>query len=316
MKPLSDLREQLSFRLGCLLILVLLGGCRASPPANPSFNDAIQFAFREFETEEPAQVAFALRQLERELYLAVDITANSNLDRSLSPTGLTEDDLRGLQHPDRDPALAVPIAVAKLSNHPIDEHRQLPLLPDQRPIEPGSPNFYERNFLNDSDACWQDRDCESLRTVNDLTKENLLLTITYTLPKDYRWIDLALPDPADEINPEAPPATPRWAYIARSWTTDRATEGDDGASIEQSYSFEIWLPRDGNGFVRDGSEQNAEDGEWSSDSSGGGTLRMMSVWAESDIGADVSDELVAYATRGGIDDIFDAQETWLSEQVQ
>jgi len=316
MKSPSDLREQISSQLVCLLILALLGGCRASPPANPSFNDAIQFAFREFETEEPARLAFALRQLERELYLAVDINANSNLDRSLSPARLTEDDLDGLQHPDRDPALAVPIAVAKLSNHAVDEHRQLPLLADQRPIEPGSPTFYERNFLDGTETCWHDRNCDFLRTLNDLTKENVLLTITYTLPKDYRWVNLALPDPAVEPDPEATDENPRWAYIARSWATERAIEDDDGASIEQSYSFEIWLPRDGNGFVRDGSEQNADDGEWTADSSGGGTLRMLSVWAESDIGAEVSDELVAYATRGGIDDIFDAQETWLSEQDQ
>ena len=56
-----------------------LYACAPSPPANPSFNDAIQFAFRDFETEEPARLAFALRQLEREVYLSVDASAEGNL---------------------------------------------------------------------------------------------------------------------------------------------------------------------------------------------------------------------------------------------
>ena len=308
--------------------VMLLAACQASPPANPSFNDAIQFAFREFETEEPARLAFALRQLEREVYLSVDVSDDSNLDRSLSPTGLTEDDLVGLQHPDRDPSLAVPIAVTKLSQFMVSDHQQLPLLSDQRPIEPGSPTFYERTFL-DGDSCWlesshsylsedsgDELNCHFLRTLNNLTKENALLTLTYVLSKDYRWVDLSLPDPAAQVDPEAAPVEPRWAFVARSWTSERAANEEDNRSIEQSYSFEIWLPRNGRGFVRDGSEQNAEDGDWSTDSTGGGTLRMMSVWAESDIGAEISDEIVAYATRGGIDDIFDAQESWLSENAR
>jgi hypothetical protein len=307
---------QLARRCAGFLWVVLLCSCQASPPANPSFNDAIQFAFREFETEEPGRLAFALRQLEREIYLAVDVTASANIDRSLIPTALTDEDIVGLEHPDRDLGLAVPIALTSVSEFTVDQHRQLPLLPDQRDIEPGSPNFYERAFLDGTELCWQDRNCDFLRTLNDLTKENALLTLSYTLPKDYRWVDMALPDPAAEQGPDTVAEAPRWSYVARSWSTERATNEDDDRSIEQSYSFEIWLPRDGRGMLRDGSEQNADGGTWSGDSSGGGTLRMMALWAESDIGAELSDELVAYATRGGIDDIFDAQESWLSDNAR
>jgi len=314
MKLSSARLNHLCGRLCSFLMLSMICACQASPPANPSFNDAVQFAFREFETQEPARLAFALRQLEREVYLGVDVTASGNLDRSLSPAGLTEEDLIGLEHPDRDLALAVPIAVAKLSEHVVNSHKQLPLLADQRLIEPGSPELYERSYLDGSETCWQERGCDFLRTSNHLTKENALLTLTYTLPKDYRWVNMALPDPAAEVDPEEPEEDPRWAYVARSWTTERAANEEEDRSIEQSYSFEIWLPRDGRGLIRDGSEANADGGEWTSDSSGGGSLRMMSLWAESYIGAEVSDELVAYATRGGIDDIFEAQETWLSEQ--
>ena len=31
---------------------------------------------------------------------------------------------------------------------------------------------------------------------------------------------------------------------------------------------------------------------------------------------EISDEVTAYATRGGIDDIFDAQETWLGKNAR
>ena len=95
----------------------------------------------------------------------------------------------------------------------------------------------------------------------------------------------------------------RWAIVGRSWNPQSAV-GDAGANaIFQSYSIEIWVPRDGGGFLRDGSEENADGGQWTTDSSGGGTLRMMAVWAETSFGMNA---LVEQVTRDGIDDIFEA----------
>ncbi len=285
----------------------------APPPANPEFSDAARYAFREFESEDPAALAFAVRQLERELYLGLDLEAESSGDRALTPESLVEEDVSSLSHPDRDPSLAVAITVATLSPNELSRHTALPLLIDLKEVEPTSPTKYDRSFLNDSQACWADRSCAWLRTRNDLIKETALFSIAYEMPKDYRWIDLNLPEPADVPAGEIATndGTPRWAFVARSWTESRAVEEGGAAAIEQSYSFEIWVPRQGTGLVRDGSESNANDGTWTVDSQGEGTLRMMCLWAETTLSFEVEDDWVASLTRTGIQDIFDAQDAWL-----
>jgi len=298
--------------------LVFAVGCKPTPPANPSFDDAAQFAFREFENEDPAVLAYAVREFEGEIYRGVDVDADDVADRALTPADLSEDDLGDLEHPDRDVSLAVPVAVAAGSVHDISRHQVLPLLPDQRPIEPNSPDHYDRSYPDDGDTCWPDRSCAFLRTVNVLTKTNPLMSMDYTLYKDFRWVDLSLPDPADV--PADVEATsngePRWGFVARSWTSERAEEEGGGASIEQSYSFEVWIPRDSGGFVRNGSTSNNDGGEWTGDSTIGGTLRLMALWAETDIGPDVAETIVINLTRGGIDDIFEGQDLYLDEHPE
>ena len=295
--------------------LALAVSCKPTPPANPSFDDAAQFAFREFENEDPAVLAYAVRQFEGEIYRGVDVDASNVGDRSLTPADLSEDDLEGIEHPDRDVSLAVPVAVAASSTYEVSQHQRLPLLDDQRPIEPNSPDHYERSYLEDSDSCWPDRSCAFLRTENVLTKTNAVLTLDYTLYKDFRWVNMNLPDPAD-ISDEQPLDTesePRWGFIARSWMSERAVEDDGGSSIEQSYSFEVWIPRDSGGYVRSDSTENTDGGGWTADSTGGGTLRLMSLWAETDIGAEIAEDIVVTLTRGGIDDIFEAQDLYIDE---
>ncbi|HCP47331.1 MAG TPA: hypothetical protein DIU15_14915 [Deltaproteobacteria bacterium] len=299
----------------CAVFVASAVGCKPTPPANPSFDDAAQFAFREFENEDPAILAYAVRQFEEEIYLGVDVDAASTADRSLTPADLSEEDLDGIAHPDRDVTLAVPVAVAAGSPHTMAEHQLLPLMVDQRPIEPTSPDHYDRAFLDETELCWPEKSCPFLRTVNELTKTNPVLTVEYTLYKDFRWVDLSLPDPADMSDDEGSDdeVESRWAFVARSWTTERAEEQGGGSSIEQSYSFEVWIPRDSRGFVRDGSSESTVDEQWAADSTFGGTLRLMALWAETDIGAEIAEEVVVNLTRGGIDDIFQAQDLYIDE---
>jgi len=306
-----------------VLLLLLLVGCRSALRDNPEFADAARFTLAQFGSSEPADLAFAVRQLERELYLTADLEAESTGDRSLIVAGLRLEDLTGFDalpdvYPEgfpREgepvvPENTYPLAVGALSAFPVSEHALYPVLDDQHPIEPGSPEHYERTFLDGSEDCWPGRNCDRLRTSNTLTKQNALLQMTYDLFKDYRWVDLNLPDPATvpEGEPIVNEGEPRWSIVARSWNPEVAV-GDAGANaIFQSYSIEIWVPRDGGGFLRDGSEGDEASGDWTTDSSGGGTLRMMSVWAESSFGMNA---LVEQVTRNGIDDIFAAQEEWL-----
>lgn len=294
----------------------LIAGCaRRSPSADPEFNDAAAFLLREF-TGPEADLAFALRRLERQVYLSMDVEAESVQARALAPDALTPADVEALNPEGRDPALALPVAVAKTSAFEPRDHAAIQMLVDHTPVEPYSPDLYERTFLAGRD-CWQSVDCGEMVTTNDLIKKNALMEVPYTLLKDFRWIDLNLPDPSDVPpgDPVVNEGEPRWAFIARAWT-DRSWSGDGGnVHVHQSYTIDTWIPRDGQGFVRDGTERNVDEGAWISDSSGGGTLRMLAVWAETDLGFPVGDNVVIGTTRAGVDDNMNAAEQWLSENL-
>ncbi len=284
-------------------IAALAGGCRRKTPEAPeAFSDAIVRLFVQFD-EDPEIVAENILEVERLIYLGMDVEADKAADRALAPARLTERDVAMLEErPDRDPADALPISVAGLSPHPPSVSYVLQLEVDHRPWEPYSPNHYVRTFLEGED-CWGDRSCTLLRTWNDLTKENFLMTVEYGFYKDFRWIDLALDG-----------GEPRWAYLARSWD-DRSYAGDSGkAFIHQGYTIEFWVPRDGRGYVRQPGDENVDGGTWTADSTGGGALRMLTLWSETEFkGVSFPEDAVISTTRNGIDDNFKAADAWLSE---
>jgi len=283
------------YTVSLVVSLGLFAGCAAPPPqADPEFSDAARFAFREFDTEEPARLAFAIRALEEQLYLSMDLEAESATDRWMAPEFLSDEDVAGIDHPDYPVDAGLPVAVGKFSAHDVSAHPAYLAMADQTPVEPGGP-LYDRTFRDGSDACWPGNDCEWMRTDNHLIKQNVLLTVEYDLFKDYRWIDLNLPDPSTvpEGEPIVNEGEPRWAIAARSWT-DQVWQGDAGANeIQLSFSFEVWVPR--------------EDAD-------SGTLRLLSLWSRTNLSDTVEDSFVQGTIRGGIEDIFEAQEEWLDAQ--
>lgn len=301
--------------LALSLPLVLVACGKAPPEANPEFSDAAVFALRAFD-DAPQDLAFGIRALEEQIYLGMDVEADNPRDRALTPSNLTEADIVWMTDLPADPEDALPVAVAGLSKYDVAEQTPIQLLVDQTPVEPYSPNYFEREFYEDSEDCWSEQTCSVLYTGNDLIKENFLMTVPYFFYKDFRWVDLNLPDPVDV--PEGEEAVndgdERWAYVARSWMTE-VGEGENGNSrILQAYTLEAWIPRDGQGFVRDGTEDNIDDGEWTTDSTGGGTLHLLSLWSETEFdGINPSEDVVAATTRSGIDDNMKAQEEWLDE---
>ena len=302
------------------LALIFCLACELPPPASLSFSEATSYAFLQFDTDNKAELASALRDLERELYLAVDIDTATSRDRGLTPGPLSDGDLDAIEHPDRPAENLRAITLIKPSLHASADHRGYILLDDQVPVEPASPNHYDRSFESDT-ACWEGRTCDFLRTENELTKENFLIgEVPYTLYKDYRWVDLGLPHPQDvpEGEEATNPGDPRWALIARSWTTESAYNETGDKAIHQSYSVEVWIPRDGNGYIRSDEDENGEDGDgevgtWTQDSDGEGVLRMLTLWTENDLGGDIDEEVEVNTIRGGIEGIFDAQEEWMDE---
>ncbi len=295
-----------------LLGLPLAGACKSPPAANPEFDDAALYLLRIFETGTDAERAYGIRQLEAQSYLNMDLEASSPSNRWVSPANVTADDVADLEHPGRDLSLNLPIALGFLSEYSVHDHASVFYLADMRPVEPSSPDLYERTILEGED-CWLDVDCDVLRTFNLVERRNILYKVTYELWKDYRWIDLGLPDPSDV--PEGEDAVnegqPRWAIQVRSWMKETAY--GSGVTVWQSFAIEVWVPRDCKGYIRDPDDQNLGDGDWETDSCGGGTMRMQALWSESDLGSDVGDDVKLAATRGGIEDHFKATEDWLEE---
>ena len=278
---------------------------KAPDEAPPEFSDAIVYLFQHFEGDE-ADLAYVASQLEAQIYTSMDVEATNANDRALTPRRIRADEVGSITRPDRDPLLALPVAVAGISPYTPDEHKIIQMLVDHTPVEPYSPDLYTRTFLEGED-CWLERDCAFLRTHQDLIKKNLLMEIPYGFPKDFRWVNL---------NAHIPDSEPRWGYFMRAWN-EEVFSGEKGKNhIMQSFSVQIIIPRDGGGFIRDESTVNVDDGEWVGDSTGGGLLQMLSVWAETDLGGlNPSDDTVAATTRTGIDKNFKAATTWLDENL-
>lgn len=280
--------------LSIVALLACVGCAKAPPPADPEFSDALIFLLRAFEGPQ-ADLAFAARDLESQTNADLDVTSNNTNDRALAPAFLTDADVADIErtNTDRDIARALPVAVAGLSDFPPEDHAALQLMPDQTLIEPYSPDKYDRTFTEGKD-CFGDRSCDTLRTWNVLTKDNLLMTIDYELGKDFRWIDLNLPDPSEVPEGEEPrnDGEPRWAMLARSWTSESFAGRGDKNYIHQSYTIELWIPR-----------KQSEEGR---------TLRLLSLWSETEIGGlNVSDDQIIATTRAGIDRNFRAVDDYL-----
>ncbi len=303
-------------RLILLPVFAVLVGCTLPPRGNPEFDDATAFAFLQFDVESQADMAFAMRQLEEQLYLSVDLDVESSESRALSPEPLTEDDLDSLEHPDRPPENLRAVTVIRAGTNLPERHPEYITLTNQLPVEPSSEDHYDRTLAEGGD-CWADKSCEFLRTVNDLTKDNAAVgSIRYDLWKDYRWVDLNLPDPSTVNEGEEPvnEGDKRWAIAGRSWMKNEAANADETAFIRQAYSIEVWLPRDGGGYIRSDDDVNRDDGAWTHDSSGGGILRMMTLWGENETPLNASEELEITILRNGIDGIFETQQEWLDAQ--
>lgn len=217
--------------VGRAAFLLLLVACEPPPDASEPFNDAAVAALATFDDDDPAELARACEQLEEQIAAELDLTADVS-KRSLTPARLTEADVEGIPRPDRDPALALPVALAGLSEWPLHDHDRVALVPDQVGIEPFSES-YTRTFL-EGEGCFS-ADCDWLRSENDIVKSNPAMTVPFVLFKDWRSFELS---------------DGRGARASRGWMEEGADGNDDKGRIEQSFAIELWTEQEDGSTLR------------------------------------------------------------------
>lgn len=255
---------------GILTILALVfTACEQPPDASEPFSDAAVAALGAFDDEDPTVIVRALEQLEVEIAAELDLDGDVTV-RSLTPGELVVDDVAALVRPDRDPGLTVPVALAWRSPFTPGAHDPIALLAAQVGVEPYA-LAYTRTFLDGQD-CYPDS-CEFLRTENTITKKNIAMTVSFTLFKD--WRDLELEDG-------------RAARASRGWMKAGADAEAGGERIEQSYAIELWFEEPGDT-----------------------TLRLLVLWAETTFDPPEDEEIVALSTRIGMNDLFVSHDAWI-----
>lgn len=295
-------------------VAALLGiglACTPPPDADLPFSEGLVAAYTAFD-DDPEVLAPLMRNLERQLYVNMRIDAGGVGDRTLQQQLLVEADVQALSPRPEGTDLSENLAVTAAfgSRFPVQAHATIPVLADQVPLEPQSPEHFDRQFLEGED-CWEDRDCEWLRTYQDLTKVYplgfILPPITYAFFKDFRWLDLnaGLQDADGE----------RWAVVSRSWNPDVYASEDGRTTMYQAYTFEIWLPRDGGGFLWTDAniDKYGEPADDQGDSSGGGTLRSLSLWNQTQVPVGGDKDTQLSVIPGGVQDNYNTHDQWLEE---
>ncbi|MBT3217957.1 MAG: hypothetical protein HN348_02620 [Proteobacteria bacterium] len=243
------------------LILISLLGCKKPPPEAPKeLNELSRYLFREWDNEDPLVMQAGVENL-RDFLADLDLEGKVN-DRSFTLDPIREDDL-DVDHPDRDPEDCLNVSVARKSEWPVDDHAQLQIESDQTPTEPTAKDYLRTFPKEDDPDCLPDHDCGVLETVNDIRRENLLMSISFELFKDFRWVEL---DGEED------------ALVARSWI-DQSWAGDNGKNwVYQSFSVDIWIA--------------SNDAAW----------RYQILSSETEVGVD-DEDVVAGFLKGSIDNI-------------
>jgi|GEM_PF-673674 len=251
-------------------LIAHLAGCAPPPEAPTELSDLSRYLYREYNHEDPRVMqAGAANMFDFLSTLDLD---GERLDRSFEPEDLQEEDVFDIDRPDRPLENCGPISIGGTSRHGIEAHALLMTQPDQTDAE-ASATFYDRTFPELSDpSCFVNRECDLLVTVNDAERQNALLTVQFTLFKNFRWVEVLDEDGEHD----------RWAIVARSWF-DREWEGAQGENaLLQSYASDLWF-EDDDGTV------------W----------RYQSLWSESRITPEPDPNIVLGVLRASIDGSFD-----------
>jgi hypothetical protein len=263
-------------------LLLCLAACKPPPEAPTELGELTTYLFANFDDPDPLvmqagmvnMLAF-LEEFESGADLSVESSAT---DRSWTVPALQEEDWGGATHvAGVDPESFYAVSVAVRSAYNDAEHTPLIGLADQIPLESASSARYDRTFLDDF-AAWSAAGEGSLRTLNDIDRDNILLTLTYECSKDYRWV--ALPDGG-------------LVTVARSWISEayvnEAGAGGAGEDVMDFFSnLEMTVP------------------------SGDTTLRYNAVWGHVSFVPAVDETVLVNTVRNGIQEGMANTETYLA----
>ena len=277
----SERRFDAPFRASvAAVLLATTSGCGSLPEAPTELSSLSTWLFRNFYSDDPDVMSVGMGNLQV-LFEQRGIDGDYD-DQAWTIEPLTEDDVADVIHPDRDPGAALPVGLVALSAHTPADHTRVVVLEDQTPVEPASPELYQRSFLEPADpACFPDQACAVLRTDNRIRKENFLMSIEYSKLKDFRHVDLLRDDMEDQHG-----------VIGRSWFEVEALGDQEATAIHQSYSIDVFLPDDS-----------------------GGSWRYVALWTEASMyGA--GDDVIQSTMRSGLVDMLEATEAWLEAQAR
>lgn len=206
-------------RLGPLLP-ALLCGCAASRDAAPEDVDgALAWLFQRFEDEqsvaegvqalgpwldgegrtEAAHAGIRLSQLDPEHVADVEQPAAADLSEALG------------------------VAAGCTSPHPMADHVSLLVLADQTYLDPQNYPRYEREILEGDPEGFTAGD-GLLRTLNDIERRNVGVSIPFLQRKDYRWV-------------ETEAGT---AVLARSWIPEGSCAEGGQNCVVQGYAIDLF----------------------------------------------------------------------------
>ncbi len=258
-------------------MLLLFVACAKPPQAPAAMEELASWFFREWPSEDPGALESAAQQL-YDCAEKVDPGAEDPLDRAWVVGPLSRADVEGLVDHDNDPANGFGVGEIFASQHGIEDHMRVIEMPDQTPVEPASPERFQRTFIDGDPDCLRSGECETMRSHNDVHRKTALYEIEYEIEKEWRYVDVLDEDgqPVDQ------------ALCARSWNLDEAQH--KAITLKQGYALDVFLPRDQ------------------------GSLRMHLTWQETEIPG-LDDEDMQGALVNGIEDLLTHQDAWMAENL-
>lgn len=209
----------------CLTLIIALSvGCKSPLEAPEDLQELNQWMFENW--EDPEAMASGAANL-LEFARGADLQGGWE-DRSYTGGGFPRGAVDGLVEHQLDPQEAVSVSLFFSSSYRAHEHLEHIGLADQTPVEPSSPNHYQREFIENDADCVADGGCDLARSMNDVERNSLLYDLSYVMRKDWRWVTIE--DVGD-------------ALCARSFNLDSVSDG--GIELLQGYSIDLFLPSAG-----------------------------------------------------------------------